>query len=137
MDAAKRTVDAPVIFITVDQSEAHYRYRQAFSEADPTAILYFFSHGSELITALRGYVYPRPSILLIDGPMDSLNGYETLEVLARTTAWQTIPVVIMTRKNQPVDEARCQQIGYGLVLPGETQPGSLAAQLTGLMHALL
>ncbi|WP_375446823.1 response regulator [uncultured Fibrella sp.] len=137
MDAAKRTVDAPVIFIIVDQPDAHYRYRQAFSEAAPTAVLYFFAHGSELITALRGYVYPRPSLLLIDGPMDGLNGYETLATLARTAAWQTIPVVIMTRQNQQIDEARCQQIGYGLVLPGETQPSRLAAQLTGLIHALL
>ena len=137
MEPANRVVEPQVIFLAVDESDDHYRYRQAFGEADPSAVLYFFINSAELISALRGYVYPKPALLLMDCDMDSFKGYDTLSALARTTAWQTIPVVIMSTLNHPVDEARCQQIGYGLVLSGETGHDKLVAQLTGLMAALL
>lgn len=137
MNVARPTGTAPIIFMAVDQSEDQYRYRQAFGGVDPQAILYFFMHPAELIAALRSYGYPRPSLLIMDWNMARLGAYDLLATLARTTAWQTIPVVIMSRADRPADEDRCQQIGYGLVLPGETQPDKLVAQLTRLLSALL
>lgn len=73
----------------------------------------------------------------MDWHMALRKGYAALNVLAQTPAWQTIPVVIMSTKQRPVDEAKCQQLGYELVLPKETQYDKLVKQLSGLMHALV
>ncbi|ARK13388.1 response regulator [Fibrivirga algicola] len=137
MNHATQTVDSPTIFIAVDQLSDHHRYRQAFTEAEPTATLYFFMHSTELIAALRSYVYPKPSLLIMDWDMDAHKGYNTLATLAQTTVWQTIPVVIMSKPGRPVDVATCRQIGYGLVLPTERQATKLADKLSGIMYALL
>jgi CheY-like chemotaxis protein len=129
--------EQPVIFIADDQVEDYYLYRQAFSEACPTAVLYFFMHKGELLEALRGDIYPNPSLLIMDWHMALRKGYAALSVLAVTPAWQTIPVVIMETGDRPVDEAKCQQMGYELVLPKETRYEKLVEQLTGLMQALV
>ncbi len=126
-----------VVFIASDQVDDHYLYRQAFGEVSPTAVLYFFMHGTELVHALQGEVYPKPSLLLMDWNMVNCDGYETLVVLAKSPAWQTIPVVILTTADRPVDEARCQEAGYELVLPKETRYDRVVKQLNGLLQALL
>jgi CheY-like chemotaxis protein len=137
MKTRNELIGIPVVYIANDQPDDQYLYRQVFSEACPMAVLYFFMHKGELLEALRSEVYPRPSLLIMDWNMPLRNGYAALSVLAQTSAWQTIPVVIMATKNQPVDEARCQQIGYELVLPKETQYEKLVNQLAGLMQALV
>ncbi len=137
MKATDQVVETPIIFIAVDQADDHYRFRQAFGEAEPGAVLYFFMQSSELIGALRGTVYPRPSLLIMDWDMDRSGGYDTLLVMAQIPAWQTIPVVVMTASGKPVDEVRCRHIGYGLVIPAETEHEKLVRQLTGLLYALL
>ncbi|GAB3770126.1 hypothetical protein GCM10028818_07410 [Spirosoma horti] len=128
----------PVIFIADDdQLDDQYLYRQAFGEACPMAVLYFFTQKAQLLDALRGNVYPEPSLLIMDWHMALRKGYAALTVLAQTPAWQTIPVVIMATNQRPVDEAKCQQLGYELVLPKEAQYDKLVKQLSGLMHALV
>lgn len=127
----------PVVFIADDHPDDYYQYRQAFGEACPTAVLYFFRHKAELLDALQGNVYPSPALLIMDWNMDLHEGYTTLSVLSHAPAWQAIPVVIMTTQNQPVDQVRCEQAGYELVLPKETHDKKLVTQLTGLVQALL
>ena len=130
-------MDMPVIFIASDQVDDQYLYRQAFGEVSPTAVLYFFIHKNELVHALQGEVYPKPSLLIMDWNMVYCDGYETLAVLAQTPAWKIIPVVILAATDRLVDEARCQGIGYELVLPKETRYDKVVQQLNGLLQALL
>ena len=138
MKTQPQAANSPVIFIADDdQLDDQYLYRQAFGEACPTAVLYFFTHKAQLLDALRGDVYPAPSLLIMDWHMALRKGYAALTVLAQAPAWQAIPVVIMATKHKPVDEAKCQQLGYDLVLPKETQYDKLVRQLAGLMHALV
>ncbi len=137
MPTRERFTAETVVFIADDQPEDYYVYRQAFGEACPTAVLYFFMHKADLLDALRGPVYPRPALLIMDWNMAGRKGYAALAVLARTPAWQTIPVVIMTARDCPVDEVKCQQLGYELVLPKETRYENLVEQLAGLMQALV
>lgn len=127
----------PIVFIASDQVDDHYVYRQAFGTASPTAVLYFFMHKAELVHALQGEVYPKPSLLIMDWNMVDCDGYATLVVLAQTPAWQTIPVIILEATDRPVDEARCQEIGYDLVLPKEKGYDRLVEQLSGLLKALI
>ena len=133
----KRFISEQVIFIADDQPEDYYLYRQAFSEACPTAVLYFFMHKAELLSALHSDIYPKPALLLMDWNMALRKGYMLLAKLAQTPAWQAIPVVIMAGPDRPVDEAKCQQIGYEIVLPREVRYEKLVEQLAGLMHALI
>ncbi|MDB5243330.1 MAG: response regulator receiver protein [Spirosoma sp.] len=126
-----------VVFIASDHVDDQYLYRQAFGEVGPTCVLYFFMHKAELIHALQGEVYPEPSLLLMDWNMDNCDGYALLILLAQAPAWQTIPVVILDTPDRPVNEARCQEIGYDLVLPKETGYDKVVQQLSGLLHALL
>lgn len=126
-----------VVFIASDQVDDHYLYRQAFGNVSPTCVLYFFMHKAELIHALQGEVYPKPSLLIMDWNMVNCDGYGTLVMLAQTPAWQTIPVVILDATDRPVNEARCQEIGYDLVLPKETGYDKVVQQLSGLLPALL
>ncbi|QJW89500.1 response regulator [Spirosoma taeanense] len=135
METPKRYVGTPVVFIADDQPDDQYLYRQAFSEACPTAVLYFFVDKAELLAALRGDVYPRPSLLIMDWNMISCKGYAALAELAQTPDWRTISVAILASSDRPVDEDRCQQFGCELILPKETQHEKLVGQLAGLIQA--
>ena len=137
METRKRYSTTPVIYIASDQGDDQYLYRQAFGKANPIAILYFFADKKDLISALQGEVYPKPSLLLMDWNMVTCEGYETLDVLAKNPVWQTIPVIILAGAQKPVDEARCQAMGYELVLPKEARYDRLVDQLRGLMLAFL
>ncbi|CAN5263166.1 hypothetical protein BH09BAC4_BH09BAC4_50580 [soil metagenome] len=127
----------PVVFIADDQPDDQYLYRQAFGEACSSAVLYFFGHKSELLKALEHQVYPRPSLLIMDWDMTLRQGYAVLTSLSQTPAWQTIPVVIMTTPDRPVDDGKCQQIGYDLVIAKEIPYEKRVAQLAGLLQALV
>ncbi|MBC3787498.1 response regulator [Spirosoma utsteinense] len=137
METARQLIRTPIIFIANDQLDDPYIYRQAFGKANPRAVLYFFLNRADLIDALQGEVYPRPSLLLMDWHMVAREGYAALAALGRNPAWQTIPVVILSAPDRPVDEDQCRQTGYELVLPRQTGFDSLVGQLNGLMLALL
>lgn len=137
MEMPSQFIKTPVVFVANDQLDDPYVYRQAFGIANPRAVLFFFMHGPELIDALRGEVYPTPSLLIMDWNMETHEGYTTLALLAQTQAWQTIPVVILSAPDHPVDEGRCEQYGYELVLPKQTDFNALVQQLNGLLLALL
>ena len=137
MKTYRQLTSIPVVFIACDQPDDQYQYRQAFGEACSTAVLYFFGHKGELLAALRQQVYPRPSLLIMDWNMTLHEGYAALASLRQTPAWHTIPVVIMTTADRPVDDVKCQQIGYELVIPKEIQYEKLVVQLGGLLQALV
>jgi CheY-like chemotaxis protein len=133
----KDAVQELVIFIATDSDEEFYQYRQAFMEACPSAVLYFFTRKGELLDALKSDVYPNPVLLIMAWNMALRKGYVALSVLAQTPAWQTLPVVIMTDPRKPVDEARCIELGYEIVLPKEQHYATFIKQLKGLVRAFV
>lgn len=126
-----------VIFVATDDEDEFYFYRQAFAEVCPLAILYFFTRKAELLNALKGKVYPKPVLILMDWNMASRKGYVALAWLAQSPVWQTVPVVIMTDELRSIDEAKCARLGYELVLPREKTYAKQLRQLRGLVQAFV
>ncbi|SOD89944.1 response regulator [Spirosoma fluviale] len=126
-----------VIFIVTDSDDEFYFYRQAFAEVCPVAILYFFTRKGDLLDALKAGIYPKPVLILMDWNMAARKGYVALSWLAQSPVWQTVPVVIMTSALKPVDEAKCTQLDYELVLPKETTYAKQLQQLRGLVRAFV
>ncbi|MFD1140647.1 response regulator [Larkinella insperata] len=131
------TTQGPVIFLATDQESDHFLYRQALYEACPTAVLYFFGRKGEMLQALRGSVFPLPSLLILDWKMAERNGYPLLNRLNQTPAWQHIPVVIIDSDPPSVDQQKCKEAGYEMVLPAEKVYENVVERLRGLAHALI
>ncbi|WP_128543369.1 response regulator [Larkinella soli] len=129
-------MDPVVIYVASDEPNDSFTYRQAFQEAWPTAVLYFFAEKGELLPALEGPVYPDPSLILLDWDMAARKGYQLLQILSRSPAWQHIPVIIIDREKPSVDEKQCLEAGYGLVLPAEKHFDKLVERLRGIVKAL-
>ncbi|MCX6219119.1 response regulator [Spirosoma sp.] len=126
-----------VIFIATDSDDEFYFYRQAFADVCPVAILYFFTRKGDLLDALKQDIYPKPVLIVMDWNMAARKGYVVLSWLAQSPVWQTIPVVIMTDAHKPVDEVKCAELGYELVLPKEPSYAKQLKQLRGLVQAFV
>ncbi len=53
----------------------------------------------------------RPDAIILDIMMPKLNGYQTCRLLKADPATRTIPVVIVTTKDQPADEFWAKEVG--------------------------
>ncbi|MCK8495175.1 response regulator [Spirosoma sp. RP8] len=135
MRSQDNAVEALVIFIANDRPDDQYLYRQAFGQACPSAVLYFFTHKAELLEALSSQVYPVPSLLIMDWDMDRYQGYTTLALVAATPICYTIPVIILAKPDQPIDEDSCEKLGYEIVITKEIMYSRLVGQLQGLVRA--
>jgi CheY-like chemotaxis protein len=79
--------------------------------------------GAELITvnngpAVLGYLARAvagevawPSIVLLDLKMPGMNGFDVLTAVQVNPVWKTIPVVIFSGSDQPVDVERAYDLG--------------------------
>ena len=53
----------------------------------------------------------RPDVIVLDVMMPRLNGYQTCRRLKAEPATATIPIVIVTTKDQPADEFWAREVG--------------------------
>jgi len=73
-----------------------------------------------------------PAVILLDVMMPRLNGYQTCRQLKAAPATATIPVVMVTAKDQPADEFWAREVGADAYVAKPVDVTALAALLDRL-----
>ena len=75
---------------------------EAFSEANPAALVYVVRDGMEAMEFLRQGVN-RPDLILLDLNMPKMDGREVLAAIKRDESLKSIPTVILTTSDTDAD----------------------------------
>lgn len=78
----------------------------------------------------------RPDLVILDVMMPGLDGPTTLARMRADPALRSIPVVFMTAKAMPEEQARYLSLGAAGVIPKPFDPMRLAGQVTDLWNQL-
>jgi CheY-like chemotaxis protein len=84
------------------------------------------SSGSE---GLRMAAAEQPDAILLDVSMPDMDGVETFQQLLDDSVTQRIPVILLTAKVQPADQARFAALGIVGVIAKPFDPMTLADQV--------
>lgn len=71
----------------------------------------------------------QPDAILLDVSMPDMDGVETFQKLLENSSTQDIPVILLTAKIQPADQARFAQLGVVGVIAKPFDPMTLADQV--------
>ena len=71
----------------------------------------------------------QPDAILLDVSMPDMDGVETFQKLLENSSTQAIPVILLTAKIQPADQARFAQLGVVGVIAKPFDPMTLADQV--------
>lgn len=109
------------IFLVEDSSDFRQLVRTIFAKFLPEYSVRSFQGGSELyqymvMQSSDGYTGKRPSLIIMDLNLPTLNGYEILKLIRQTpsnnvTDWKTLPVVMLSGTSTQHDVNRCYQAG--------------------------
>ncbi|HEV7379521.1 MAG TPA: response regulator [Dyadobacter sp.] len=109
------------IFLVEDSSDFRQLVRTIFSKFLPEYSVRSFQGGSELyqymvMQSSEGYTGRRPSLIIMDLHLPTLDGYEILKLIRQTppntvTDWKTLPVVMLSASSKQSDVNRCYQAG--------------------------
>jgi len=75
-----------------------------------------------------------PAILLLDMKMPRLDGFGVLEALRRRLTGRSVPVIVVTAKDDPATEARCIELGAEDYLTKPIQPSSLVVRMRAVLR---
>lgn len=92
-----------LIYLVDDDADYRFLVQQVFKMFLPNHQVRFFSDGSELAGNLEALVNEQtasPRVIILDIDMPELNGFQTLSKLKQHPFWQTVPVIMMTNRDQ-------------------------------------
>jgi type II secretory ATPase GspE/PulE/Tfp pilus assembly ATPase PilB-like protein/ActR/RegA family two-component response regulator len=75
-----------------------------------------------------------PAILLLDMEMPRLNGFGVLEALRKRLAGRSVPVIVVTARDDPDTEAKCIELGAEDYLTKPVQPSSLIVRIRAVLR---
>jgi type II secretory ATPase GspE/PulE/Tfp pilus assembly ATPase PilB-like protein/ActR/RegA family two-component response regulator len=76
----------------------------------------------------------QPAVLLLDIDMPRLDGFGVLEALRRRLAGRSVPVIVVTARDDPATEARCIELGAEDYLAKPIQPSSLVVRIRAVLR---
>ncbi|MCF0040176.1 response regulator [Dyadobacter fanqingshengii] len=88
------------IFLADDDADDCMLFEDALREVSTSTELTTANDGVELINLMEAAVLPPPDVIFLDLNMPRKNGFECLEQIRRTKAWDDIPVVIFSTSGQ-------------------------------------
>jgi len=88
------------IFLADDDADDCMLFEDALREVSTTTELTMANDGVELMNLMETTVPPPPDVIFLDLNMPRKNGFECLEQIRRTKAWDAIPVVIFSTTGQ-------------------------------------
>lgn len=104
------------IAIADDDPNDVFILRRLMSKAGVPNPLRVFPDGESLVAHLRtcadrkNDVFP-PRLVFLDIKMPRLDGFEVLRWIRSQSAWQTLPVVILSGSDEPRDLKRARELG--------------------------
>jgi CheY-like chemotaxis protein len=105
------TLQQTIIVLIIDDDEDDRFFMElAFRTDSPYTQLRLASGGKQALNLLKT-VQPLPDVILLDLNMPGMNGFDVLVQLKESTAYRSIPVVILTTSNDSTDRGRAHQLG--------------------------
>ncbi|MDB5243693.1 MAG: response regulator receiver protein [Spirosoma sp.] len=92
-----------LVFLVDDSADYRFLVKQVFRMFLPQHQVVFFADGADLVDAmdsLAGSVEALPGVLALDVDMPGLNGFQTLAHLKKHPLWESVPVVMMTNRDE-------------------------------------
>lgn len=83
--------------------------------------------------ALQTAAAEQPDAILLDVSMPGMNGLETFQGLQRDPKTQSIPVIFLTAKVQPAEQAQYQKLGVTGLIVKPFNPVQLAQEISQLL----
>ncbi|WAC09410.1 response regulator [Dyadobacter pollutisoli] len=108
------------IFLADDDADDCMLFEDALKEVSTTTELITANDGVELISLMENAVPPPPDVIFLDLNMPRKNGFECLEQIRSTKAWEAIPVVIFstTGQEEMVRKVYAQGANFFIRKPG-------------------
>ncbi|MDY6899293.1 MAG: CheR family methyltransferase [Cyanobacteriota bacterium] len=66
------------------------------------------SSGAETIAKTKAY---QPDVIILDLIMPEMDGLEVTQILRQKSAWQELPIIIVSASTLPTDESECYEAG--------------------------
>jgi len=109
------------IFLADDDADDCMLFEDALREVSNSTALITANDGVELINLIETTVPPPPDVIFLDLNMPRKNGFECLEQIRSTKAWENIPVVIFSTSGQEEMVRKVHQQGANFFI---RKPGS-------------
>ena len=84
--------------------------------------------------AVQTAAIEQPDAILLDVSMPGMNGVETFQQLQTNPQTQAIPVIFLTAKVQPAEQAQYQQLGVAGLIVKPFDPVQIAKQISQLLE---
>lgn len=121
---AMYTPSSPSVWIVDDDPDDQFLFSLVFKTLTPPVSVSVLNDGEELLPALR-QCETLPSLLVLDINMPLLNGFDTLQQLRSTPAYQNLPVIVLTTSTNPDDQIKAMQVGADAFLIKPASSGKL------------
>lgn len=105
---------SPRILLIEDNPSDIELIRTAFEEAGMQPDLIVFRDGDEAISGIRRLAISGeklPQLMFLDLNLPRASGHEVLAVIRQLPIFATLPVLVLSTSNHPVDRSRCLAAG--------------------------
>lgn len=83
--------------------------------------------------AIQIAAFEQPDAILLDVSMPGMDGVETFQKLQCNPKTQTIPVIFLTAKVQPLEQAQYQQLGVAGLIVKPFDPVQISKEISRLL----
>ncbi|WP_420152188.1 response regulator [Siphonobacter sp.] len=106
-----------IVYLVDDNADYRFLVQQVFTLFLPEHQVHFFTDGSQLVERMDALSkLPKPDLIVLDMDMPQLNGLQTLFLLKQNPDWKTVPVVMMTNRDQMEIRRESHQLGANAFL---------------------
>jgi len=111
-----------IVLYADDDADDRTWVAEACKEVNCSLDIHFVENGKEVLSYLS-HLSPDqlPSLIVLDLNMPEMDGRQTLQKIKSVSAYQNIPVAIVTTSSNKMDREVCQKLGASLYL---TKPDS-------------
>jgi len=121
------------IFWVEDNEDNQRFFVEAVKEIDQSICIYMAKNGREALDQL-GSMSPLRDIIFMDINMSLMNGFEYLTLLKKHVHLKIIPVVILTRSNNPAETEVARELGAIFLLIKPSDPRLLKNNIRDILN---
>ncbi len=114
------------VWLVDDDPDDQLLIQTAFNSHVPPVLLRILTDGGEVLPALET-ARSEPKLILMDINMTRQNGFDTLQRLRASWAWQHLPVIIFSTSDNKHDRAKALELGATQFLTKPTSYKQLQA----------